>query len=105
MTRIRLLASIVALTLFGCTTHIEMQATGGSRADGTVELSYQYGAFDKPEVNMASGLTTAQQRCAAWGYTGAEPFGGRKVVCQDRDLYGMCVQYFATVAYQCTGVK
>ena len=99
-----LLALLFMLTMFsGCTSVKTLQATGGSRADGVVELSYEYGMFEKPQVNWEQGLVTATERCKAWGYQSAEPFGGSTSQCQAYDGYGNCVRYLVTVKYQCIG--
>jgi hypothetical protein len=74
-----------------------MQATGGSKADGTVDLSFNYGLFEKPVVDWQAALVTAKQKCAAWGYKDAESFGGQKRSCQDGD----CDNVIVTVTYQC----
>jgi len=98
---VSLFALLVAIS--GCATQKVLQATGGSRSDGTVELSYEYGAFEQPQVQWEQGLATARQRCAAWGYPDAEAFGGQKSECNYRDLYGNCARWFVTVTYQCIG--
>ncbi|MEG6508611.1 YecR family lipoprotein [Methyloligella sp. 2.7D] len=91
-----------AVGLAGCSAQKELVATGGSRADGTIDLSYEYGAFEKPVFSEAQGIATAQERCKAWGYSSAEPFGGQKRECQETSQYG-CVRYFVTMTYQCLG--
>jgi hypothetical protein len=89
------------VTLAGCATVSQMQATGGSRSDGIVKLSFEYGMFDKVQLDEATALQTARQRCAVWGYTDADPFGGITRQCQ---MYGSlgCQHWFATREYQCT---
>ena len=52
-------------TILGCATAKMLQATGGSKADGVVELSYQYEAFEKPMVDWAQGKMIATERCKA----------------------------------------
>jgi hypothetical protein len=96
-------AAAIALLASGCTVQKELVPTGGSRADGTVNLSYEYGPFQRPQVDMAQGEAAAQQRCAAWGYTGAEPFGGALNRCEAFNGYGNCTRMLVTVEYQCTG--
>lgn len=86
----------------GCATVTHMEATGGSRSDGIVKLSFEYGQFDKIEINEASALQTARQRCAVWGYTDADPFGGVTKQCQGRGFFGNCGHWFVTKEYQCT---
>ena len=98
--KINVITSIIVLTLLisGCTSSPKsMWASGGSKADGTVDLSYNYGLFEKPEVDWQAALMTAQQKCKAWGYKNAEPFGGQQENCQDED----CWQKLVTVTYQC----
>jgi hypothetical protein len=92
----------LAMLIAGCATQVVPLPTSGSRADGVVNLSYEYGMFQSPQYNASQALTSAIGRCRAWGYTSAEPFGGIKTECNMRDLYGDCARYFATIAYQCT---
>ncbi|HEU0095519.1 MAG TPA: YecR family lipoprotein [Rhizomicrobium sp.] len=96
-------AFAVALIVAGCAVQKELVPTGGSRADGTVNLSFQYGLFEKPEVDMNKASVLAAQRCTAWGYKGAEPFGGHTSKCEQVNGYGNCILTTVTVAYQCTG--
>ena len=98
-----MILAVVIMAASGCTVQKELVPTGGSRADGTVTLSYDYGMFEKPQVDMAQGELAAQQRCAAWGYTGAEPFGGSLNRCEAADAYGNCTRTLVTMTYQCTG--
>lgn len=93
---------ITAAVLAGCATPKQLVATGGSRADGTVKMSYEYGRFETPQVNGAQGTATAKQRCAAWGYSGAEPFGGATKQCVNSSNSG-CNRWMVTFEYQCTG--
>jgi len=76
--------------------------TDGSRADGTVKLSYEYGMFEAPKLDEQQGLTVAQQRCSAWKYKGAEPFGGSTQSCISSSSSG-CNRWLVSVEYQCTG--
>eukprot|EP01133_Synstelium_polycarpum_P020822 gene20822-25010_t len=54
MKRIYALAGVLVLacSMSSCAVQKTMQATGGSRADGTVKLSYEYGQFEQPTVDM-----------------------------------------------------
>ena len=99
-----LLALLFMLTMLtGCTSVKTLQATGGSRADGVVELSYEYGMFEKALVNWEQGLVTATERCKAWGYESAEAFGGTTEECIRFDGYGSCVRWRVIAKYQCIG--
>jgi len=101
MTRRVALACALAV-LAGCATVSQMQATGGSRSDGIVKLSFEYGMFDKLHLDEASALQTARQRCAVWGYTDADPFGGITRQCQAYSGTLGCTHWFVTKEYQCT---
>jgi YecR-like lipoprotein len=103
---IRQFALFAALTgaalLTGCAVEKQLIPTGGSRSDGTVKLSFEYGAFEVPKLDTTQALKLAQQRCAAWGYTGADPFGGGTKRCTFGNVYG-CNRWVVTFEYQCTG--
>lgn len=91
-----------ALLLSGCATPKQMIPTGGSKSDGTVRMGYSYGMFEKPVVDASQGLAAAKSRCAAWGYSGSEPFGGFTSHCTQPSSSG-CMETTVTVEYQCTG--
>jgi hypothetical protein len=93
----------LAVALSGCAVQKELIPTGGSRSDGTVELSYEFGMFETPKVDYQQGAQSAAQRCQAWGYTDAEPFGGGKTHCQALNGYGNCLRTLVTIQYQCIG--
>ena len=97
-----LVTAIIAATAAACATTKVLMPVGGSRADGTVQLAYEYGGLESPIVDYALAQRTAAQRCQAWGYKNAEPFGGAQSTCTDRNQYG-CVSFRITVSYQCTG--
>jgi len=95
-------AAVIVLGVAACATAKTYTATGGSRADGTVRLSYEVGMFEQPVVDEAQGLSVARQRCATWGYSGAEAFGGVTTQCTAMGSSG-CMTTLVTKEYQCTG--
>ena len=101
--KIMLAALSAAVVLAGCATAKNWSATGGSRADATVKLSYEYGAFEKPQTNEMEALNLAISRCKTWGYTGAEAFGGVTQQCNAPGGMGGCNRWLVTKEYQCTG--
>jgi len=88
--------------LSGCAVDKDWVPTGGSRSDGVVRLSYEYGAMQVPHVNDERATQLAQQKCGNWGYTGAEAFGAVQRTCVSGDAYG-CNRYRATMEFQCMG--
>ena len=93
---------ILMLGLASCATHKDWVATGGSRADGVVRLSYEYRLFEAPQVDAQQGVNLAASRCAAWGYSSAEPFGGATRVCNNFSS-SSCNSWLVTAVYQCLG--
>lgn len=92
----------VLLVASGCTVQERLTPTSGDRAGGTVTLSYDYGGFERPVVNQSYADALAQQRCAVWGYKGAEPFGGGTSTCEVANGFG-CERTRVDITYQCTG--
>ena len=90
----KILLLITTLFLFSCATVKILQPTGGSKADGTVTLSYQYGMFEKPEIDWADALNKAREKCGRWGYSDAEAFGGGTRVCLSVNGYGNSNSFF-----------
>ncbi|HEY1270105.1 MAG TPA: YecR family lipoprotein [Candidatus Binatia bacterium] len=88
--------------LVGCAVQKQWTATGGSRSDGIVKLSYEYRAFERPQTDQQQGLELAIKRCGVWGYTGAEAFGGQTRACNNT-ASGTCNSWLVTREYQCTG--
>lgn len=98
----RLPALAAVLLLSACAaTPVMFEPSGGSRADGVVELSYQYRVFQKPKVSFDQALDAANQTCAAWGYTGSRPFQGEQTQCVDDTPN--CGVFVVSVRFQCTG--
>jgi hypothetical protein len=104
LTTILVAAALIIMSVQGCATVVQKQLvpTGGSRADGTVKLSYEYSRFEIPKVDKQQGLIAAKQRCASWGYTGAEAFGGFTRACLIQSGRS-CMRWLVSVEYQCTG--
>lgn len=101
MKRLIITAAAIAM-LSGCAVQKHMTPTSGSKADGTVVMSYDYGIFEKPQIDSSEAIAAAAQRCKAWGYTSAEPFGGVTQQCTAPSSSG-CMQYHVNQEFQCTG--
>jgi hypothetical protein len=95
-------ALLAPFLLVACAVPKTPVALGGSRADGTVSMGYNVGAFEKPIVDHSQALAEAITRCKAWGYDAAEAFGGEKHQCNAFNGYGDCVNTTITNDYQCT---
>lgn len=99
----KLCVALLVAGLCGCATQKEWAATGGSRSDGVVRLSYEYNAMEVPQLNDQQAVSIATRRCQTWGYTGAEPFGGGIKRCNLAGGLGGCQEYLGTKEFQCTG--
>lgn len=97
--------ALIAITftmVAGCMTVKEWAATGGSRSDGVVVLSYSHGNFENPQTDLAQGTAIAEERCKSWGYKGAEAFGGEIKKCS-MPAPGGCNFWQVDRQFQCTG--
>lgn len=95
---------MASLILAACSVKKEALPIGGSRADGTVDMAFEIGDMQTAEVDWVAAQSLAEQRCAAWGYTAAEKFGGEQRQCSAPSGYG-CYAWQVKVTYQCTGGK
>ncbi|MBY6154062.1 YecR-like lipofamily protein [Vannielia litorea] len=77
--------------------------TGGSRADASVVLSYEYTALEIVTADWNAAQSSADKRCRAWGYRKADPFQGTVNQCQQTDAYGSCIRGTVSKTYQCLG--
>lgn len=93
--------SAIFISLTGCATNITPVVTGGSKADGVVTLGYQYGYFQKPNVDMTAANDKALKRCVAWGYSKAEIFDGVETECFQQNAFGTCLEGRVKIQYQC----
>jgi hypothetical protein len=97
-------ALFASLCLSGCAVNknLDWSASDGSRADGTVKLSYEFNGFEKPVLNEDQGIELATQRCKSWGYMGsAKAFDVAHRQCTSTNL-GTCFNWTVTKDYQCT---
>jgi len=94
---------LLALFVSGCVSSKEWAATGGSRSDGVVRLSYEVGNFERVELDEQQAIALASRRCSTWGYAGAEAFGGTTRHCNLHGGLGGCARWLVTKEYQCTG--
>lgn len=101
--RTALILFVCALFSAGCAVDTPKTPlpTGGSRADGSVDMSFEVGAYERPIVDWDAAAVSATSRCKAWGYQSADPFEGTRTECNVRDGYGNCIQAFVTRTYQC----
>jgi hypothetical protein len=95
------LASLICFS--GCSVQKQWSAMGGSRADGTVDLSYEYGGLQQPQIDEAQGVDLAATTCGGWGYTSSQPFGGTMSRCEAVNGYGMCLRYLVTAQVSVLG--
>lgn len=65
--------AFISILLGGCSTTKDWSATGGSKADGVIRLSYEFGQFELPQVSEEQAILLAARRCAVWGYTSEIP--------------------------------
>ncbi len=101
MSRLIIAALAVVVFLSGCTAKVASAPVGGSRADGTITVAYEYGAFVSPEVDSEEMQKQAQDRYARWGYLTAERFGGGLRDCIHKNSNNLCLRWRVSIEYQC----
>jgi S1-C subfamily serine protease len=106
MKKIRHLFSLLAVLIFallfyGSAVQKDLLITDGSRADGTLTLSYEYGAFEQPKLNMENAQQKIIDKCKAWGYSGADFFEAGERHCLSYDAYGGCNRWKVIHKAQC----
>lgn len=94
------LVLFMALLLSGCTVTVVPVATGGSRADGIVKMSYQFSPITIPLVDTTDAIRNAARYCRNWGYDTAEPFDAGLTSCSQPSAFG-CDMHLTTIEYQC----
>lgn len=96
-------STLAAIALTGCAVKKDFYAMGGSRADGTVDMAYDFAQFEEAVINHQQAATIAKQKCGVWGYDNAEPFGGQTMNCHQRNGWGTCIAGQVVIKYQCVG--
>ncbi|HAT1683676.1 TPA: hypothetical protein I8Y21_004431 [Klebsiella oxytoca] len=94
-----LVVSFASCFLSGCAV-TDLSATGGSRADGTIVMSAEYGELDYLDINKNKALAAATKRCQSWGYNSAQSFDTGISKCSDFSGFG-CTRYIYSLTYQC----
>lgn len=93
---------LLTLVLSSCEVQKYMSLTDGSKAEGTLTFSYDVGSFEKPVVHWDEAKAKANEKCKAWGYSGAEWLTDGEKQCIQYNEYG-CVRWRYTYICQCTG--
>lgn len=99
------IASLLTMIFSACSKHVvkDWQATGGSRNDATIELSYNVRLHEVPELDEQQALELSRERCLAWGYKDSQSFGGTKKTCHFYNNFWGCADTTITKTYQCIG--
>lgn len=105
------LAAALAIGM-GCakqpTIGVDWAPAGGSRADATVSMECIYDPRTEYLATSQERVREmARERCQAWGYQDAEPFGPPATRCLNQ-IQGpwftvICTEALARQAYQCIG--
>jgi hypothetical protein len=100
----RLLVVGACLVLGACATVVrDWEAVGGSRSDGVIRLTMQRHELEQVLPNEAQAAALAREKCAAWGYSGAEPFGATSRRCEALGGFTGCRVTALLREYQCIG--
>lgn len=97
----KILVILLSAVLSGCAVVKVPVASGGSKSDGIVELSYSYGSIEFPQVDYSKADQEALKVCLLWGFKESQAFGGSTEQCHTWDYYGACASATVTIKYQC----
>jgi hypothetical protein len=97
---VTLASFLMVLGVTGCVSTHQWSASGGSKSEGIVRLSYEYPEFHEPALSEAQAEKLAMSRCSAWGYESAEEVPGQLRECSDSEG-GNCELWRVTREYQC----
>jgi hypothetical protein len=92
---------VFSVLFWSSSSQKEVLVTDGSRADGTLTMSYEYDDSDKPKINWDGAKKKAIKKCESWGYSDAEFFEGEVKKCISKDKDG-CNRWEITYKCQCT---
>ena len=91
----------VAAAIVGCTTYKLWTESASDSELGIVQLSYEYGKFESPQVDERAGVNMARERCKEWGFPDAQRKG------EDRQCINgattECSRWKVLREYQCLG--
>ena len=68
---------------------------------GKIAVAYDYGLFQKPEVNWGNTLATASAQCKAWQYQEAYQSVIPETTCIQYDQNGRCNSWQVQALYDC----
>lgn len=93
----------ILLVIFfsSCTVQHYFSAITGSNANGTITMTTEYGAFEKPVFHVDEAKQEAIRRCQNWGYSGADFFAPTSE-CISVNGYGSCIRWRIYLQAQCT---
>lgn len=94
---------IIISAVAGCSVKRDFYATGGSRADGVIDMAYDYKPNEHTVIDKKQAYAIARSRCALWGYTDTEPFGGGANTCISPSGSNGCAVWQKVTKYQCLG--
>jgi hypothetical protein len=99
----RTLIAVCALAVAGCTTYKLWTEFDADPREGTIQLGYEYRKFENPQVDERAAIETARERCAEWGYKGAQRIREERI-CLDGTPDGSkgdCSKWRVIRTYRC----
>ncbi|HET7812035.1 MAG TPA: YecR family lipoprotein [Steroidobacteraceae bacterium] len=102
MPRIFPVLVVMALAI-GCTTYKLWTESAADSDLGIVQLSYEYGKFENPQVDERAGVNMARERCKEWGFPDSQRKAeDRKCV---KGVESDCARWQVLREYQCLGPR
>lgn len=99
MKKLLLLAPLLALS--ACAVVKVPEISSINQDAGKIAVAYDYGLFQKPEVNWGNTLATASAQCKAWHYQDAVQSVAPQTDCVQNDQNGRCNSWKVQALYDC----
>jgi hypothetical protein len=99
MKKLLLLAPLLALS--ACAVVKVPEISSINQDAGKIAVAYDYGLFQKPEVNWNTTLATASAQCRAWHYQDAVQSVAPQTDCVQNDQNGRCNSWKVQALYDC----
>ena len=95
-----LLMLTTGVLLPGCKVDKYLEVANANEADATLTMQYEHG-FEEYVLHWENAQGDAEERCAAWGYSGAAFPDSGTIQCIKALEYG-CVSWRVTYTVRCT---
>lgn len=93
--------SLLLVTASGCAVVKTPSISGINRDEGKIQMTYNYGALERPQVKWDEVLASANNQCKSWGYQDAQQTSAPQSTCIQNNQQGNCISWKVDTLYDC----